>query len=69
MNRRSVAETMKEKGCSRQAVLDAIAKGKLDAEKLTMGFLIRPNKRYSEWRPDPKKQEAGRQRARNRKSG
>jgi len=61
---------MKEKGCSRQAVLDAIQKGLLDADKMGgMGYLVKTNKRYREWGPDPKKQAAGRQSAIKRKSG
>ena len=60
MKRLTVAEASENKGCSRQAVHDAIRKGLLDAERFgRMGYLLKCNKKYDDWFPNPNMQRSG----------
>lgn len=58
----SVTEASKEKRCSDQAIRDAIKKSILDAVRFGRTYAIKKNKKYSEWMPNPKIQQAGKAR-------
>ena len=56
---KTVAEVSEEKGCSSQAVRDAISKGLLDAEIYGRMYLVKANKKYEAWSPNPNMQRSG----------
>lgn len=58
----TTTEAAKIKGCSDQAVMDAISQGKIDGEKFGWAWAIKQNKKFREWQPNPKIQKAGRSR-------
>ena len=56
-----VGEAAQEKGCSRNAVRDAIKRGALDGEQLGRFFFVKGNKKYKEWGPNKERQKIGRE--------
>ena len=59
MDRITVAEASKDKGCTGQAIRDAIAKGALDADVYGKTYVVKCNKKWVDWMPNPKRQVAG----------
>ncbi len=55
----STTEAAKRKGCTRQAVHLAATSGKLDAEQVGRSYVVRANKVFENWTPNPKRQVAG----------
>ena len=49
------------KGCSGQAILDAIDRGAIDGERLGREFFVHWNKKFRDWQPNPRRQKAGRE--------
>ena len=60
-------EVAKEKGCSRNAVIDAIRAKKLDGEQLSRYFYVKDNRKLSEWQPNAARQKAGKESQSGRK--
>jgi len=58
----SVTIASEEKGCTGQAVRDAIKAGLLDAERFGRTFAVKVNKRYNEWEPMTARQNAAKAR-------
>ena len=54
----TVTEASQKKGCSGQAVRDAIRQGLLDSERFGRTFAVKVNKKYQEWEPMPVRQKA-----------
>ena len=63
----STTEAAKRKGCTRQAVHLAATSGKLDAEQVGRSYVVRANKVFEDWTPNPKIQAAGKARAKKAK--
>ena len=59
MDRISPQEAAQIKGCSNQAVLDAIKAEKIDAERFSRVWLIKNNRKFQQWTPGEKHQAAG----------
>ena len=59
MDRITVAEASKYKSCTGQAIRDAIAKGVLDADVFGKTYVVKCNKKWEDWMPNPKRQAAG----------
>ncbi len=59
----TVQEAMKLKGCTRAAIVDAIGRGKIDAEKFGKMWAIVQNPKFEIWMPMKVRQQAGRARA------
>ena len=57
----STAEAASRKGCSRQSILNAIATRAVDGQRTGSYFVIRDNEKFQSWRPNPKRQKAGRE--------
>ncbi len=55
----STTEAAQRKGCTRHAVHLAATAGKLDAEQVGRSFVVRVNKKFEDWAPNPKRQAAG----------
>ena len=55
----STRQAAEEKGCSIQAILDAIKRGAIDGQRVGREFIVRPNKKYREWQPSEFRQKAG----------
>ena len=49
------------KGCSRQAIAEAIQRGAIDGEKVGRNYVVRNNRKFQEWQPNPVRQEIGRE--------
>ena len=62
MDRVSPQEAAQIKGCSDQAVLDAIKAEKIDAERFSRVWLIKSNRKFQQWTPGEKHQAAGKAR-------
>jgi excisionase family DNA binding protein len=58
----TTSEAAKLKGCSDQAIIDAISQGKIDGEKFGWAWAIKENKKFEEWQPNPNVQKSGRAR-------
>jgi len=67
MERITVLEAAEKKGCSGQAVRDAIKAGLLDAERFARTFVVKCNKAWDEWEPNPNMQKGGKARAKKAK--
>ncbi len=65
----STRQAAKEKGCSIQAILNAIRRGVIDGQRVGREFIVRPNKKYLEWQPSEFRQQAGRKGWAARRSG
>ncbi len=63
----TTAEAAKIKGCTIQAVLDAIAEGKINAGRFGKAWAIREDKKLEAWQPMAVRQEAGRASGTSRK--
>ena len=63
----STTEAAQRKGCSRQAVHQAAKSGKLDAEQVGRSYVVRVNKVFEQWAPNPDKQKAAKARWKGRK--
>ena len=61
LNVLSTRQAAEEKGCSMQAILDAINRGAIDGQKVGREHIVRPNRKYQEWQPARWRQEIGRQ--------
>ena len=57
----STTAAAEEKDCSRQAVTDAINRGAIDGVKAGRNYVIRANKKYRDWQPNPVRQQIGRE--------
>jgi hypothetical protein len=57
----TTSEAAKIKGCSDQAIIDAISQGKIDGEKFGWAWAIKQNKKFEEWQPSGR-QKSGRAR-------
>ena len=68
MELHTVTETAKEKGCSTQAVRNAIKKDHLDAEVFGRTYVVMANKKYDRWNPNPNMQKGGKARAKKAKA-
>ena len=51
----------KEKSCSRKAILDAIRRGAIDGQQTGRYFVVIKNKKFTDWQPNPVRQEIGRE--------
>ena len=69
MNQISVTEAAKLKKCSGSAVRYAIQDGKVDAERFGRTWVIKCNRKFGDWMPNPKIQAAGKARAKKAKRG
>ena len=58
----TTAEAAKIKGCSVQAIIDALSQGKIDGEKFGWAWAVKENRKFSEWSPMKVRQESGRAR-------
>lgn len=56
-------DAAKQKGCTKAAVIEAIHKGLIDAERLGNMWAIVQNPKYEAWQPLAIKQKAGKARA------
>ncbi len=63
----SVIEAAIRKKCTGQAVRNAIRAGYLDAMQIGRPYIVKANKSFNEWTPNPKSQNAGRTRLKKRK--
>ena len=61
-----VRDAVKQKGCTKSAVIDAIHRGEIDAERFANTWAIIQNQKYEEWRPMSVKQKAGKEGGRAR---
>ena len=50
----SVVEAAARKGCSTQAVRDAIVTGKVKGRKVKRSYIVRADKDFSDWEPEPR---------------
>jgi len=57
----TTAEAAKIKGCSGQAIIDALNRGEVEGEKFGWAWAIKQNRKFEEWQPS-KRQESGRAR-------
>ncbi len=57
-----VRDAVKQKGCTRATVINAIHRGEIDAERFGNVWAIVQNKKYEEWQPSVKHQDSGRAR-------
>ena len=64
----SVTEAAKRKGCSGQAIRDAIKKGLIDAIVIGRTNVVITTMKFEEWKPNPNYQKGGRARAKKAKS-
>ena len=62
LDRLSVTEAAKKKGCTRQGIHYAIHTGKIDAEDIGAYKAVVANARFEDWQPNPKIQKAGKAR-------
>ncbi len=60
MEQISVTEAAEKKGCSRQAVHDAIKAGKIDSNKVGNFLIILVDGKFGKWNPNPERQQIGR---------
>ena len=63
----TVTEAANEKGCTGQAVRNAIKAHGLDYQQFGRTLVIKANKKYNEWNPSPKRVAAGKKIAARRK--
>ena len=57
LNVLSTQQAADEKGCSKQAILDAITRGVIDGQRVGREFIVQPNRKFREWHPSPLRQE------------
>ena len=62
MNQITVIEAAKQKKCTGSAIRYAIQDGKIDAEQFGRTWVIRCNRKFDNWQPNPKIQKAGKAR-------
>jgi hypothetical protein len=62
MEQISVTDAAQRKGCSGQAVRDAIKKGLLDAIVIGRTYVVMTTRKFETWQPVSIKQQAGRAR-------
>ena len=62
MEQISVTDAAERKGCSGQAVRDAIKKGLLDAVVIGRTFVVMTTRKFETWNPSPNMQKGGRAR-------
>ena len=60
MNLISTAQAAKVKACSRNAIIDAIKRNAIDGQMAGAYFVVRPNRKFDEWHPNPERQQIGR---------
>jgi len=61
-----VRDAVKQKGCTKSAIIDAIHQGKIDAERFGNAWAIIQNQKYEEWQPMAVRQKVGREGGRAR---
>jgi hypothetical protein len=66
MNQVSVTEAAKLKKCSDQAIRDAIKKELLDADLFGRTYVVKANRKFKAWTPNPKAQKAAKASWKNR---
>ena len=49
------------KGCTRHTILAAIRRGAINGVKAGRSYVVRANKRFEAWQPDPRRQQIGRE--------
>ena len=49
------------KGCSRQAIAGAIRRRAIDGDKVGRSYVIRANRKFEDWQPNPVRQQIGRE--------
>ncbi len=57
----SVLQAAEMKGCTAQAIRDAIAKGKIKGQQVGRSLVVMANKTFDEWKPDSKRQTRAKQ--------
>ena len=57
-----VRDAVKQKGCTRATVINAIHRGEIDAERFGNVWAIVQNPKYEAWTPSEKHQDSGRAR-------
>ncbi len=62
MEQIGVTDAAERKGCSAQAVRDAIKKGLLDAMMIGGTYIIMTTRKFENWNPSPNMQKGGRAR-------
>ena len=67
MEQLTVVEAAQSKGCSGQAIRDAIKKGVIDADVFGKTYVVKVNAKYKQWAPSTDKQAAGKARAKKAK--
>ena len=67
MEQIGVTEAASRKGCSGQAIRDAIKKGLIDAIQIGRTYVVMTTQRFDEWKPKPSYQRGGWARARKAK--
>ena len=54
-------EAAQLKACTRQAIVDAIARGAIDGQQVGRSYMVRKNGKFERWKANPRKQKAGRE--------
>ena len=57
----SSSEAAQIKACTRQAIVDAIARGAIDGQQVGRSYMVRKNGKFERWQPNPRRQKAGRE--------
>ena len=57
----ATSEAAQIKGCTRKAIVDAIKRGDIDGDQTGRYFVVRANKRFEAWQPNPRRQQIGRE--------
>lgn len=58
----STTDAAQIKGCSRQAIAEAVRGGYVDAERIGKSLAVKVNKRFEDWQPMRVRQKAGKAR-------
>ena len=57
----SSSEAAQIKACTRQAIVDAIARGAIDGQQVGRSYMVRKNGKFERWKANPRRQKAGRE--------
>jgi len=57
----SSPEAAQIKACTRKTIVDAVLRGDLDGQKVGRYYLVRKNRKFEKWQPNPLRQKAGRE--------
>ncbi len=57
----STMEAAEQKGCTRHAISAAIKRGAIDGVKAGRNYVVKANKKFTDWQPNPIRQKIGRE--------